>query len=164
MGAVLDSGDHTGHISVFLVLPKIDPLKANYRKFSKYYDWFIAVFVFFMIYIHTLTIVWNRGIVFDMGLAIVPAMAALFYFVGVVLENAKQNWFIGIRTPWTLSSEAVWEKTNKLGAKLFKITAAAALFSALLGAKAFGAVIFLLVGASLFLMIYSYLEFRKEKS
>lgn len=147
-----------------LILPMIDPLRANYSRFIKYYDWFLAAFTVFMIYIYALTIAWNRGLVFNMSLAIVPAMAALFYFVGMILENSRQNWFIGIRTPWTLSSEIVWDKTNKLGAKLFKIAAIAALFSMLLGSGAFGAVILLLVGATLFLTLYSYMEFRKEKS
>ncbi|MEM1515464.1 MAG: SdpI family protein [Candidatus Bathyarchaeia archaeon] len=40
--------------------------------------------------------------------------------IGILCEDSKRNWFIGIRTPWTLSSDRVWEKTHRLGGKLFK--------------------------------------------
>lgn len=147
---------------MFLLLPKIDPMKANYAKFKKYYDGFLLAFVVFMAYIYALTLFWNRGANIDMEKAIIPAMAALFYIVGTVLEKAKQNWFIGIRTPWTLSSEKVWDKTNKLGAKLFKTFAIIVLFSILFGPEVFIGTILLLVVTSIYLTIYSYLEFRKE--
>jgi len=147
---------------LFLLLPKIDPMKANYAKFKRYYDGFLLAFVVFMAYIYALTIFWNKGVNIDMGRAIIPAMAALFYIVGLVLEKAKQNWFIGIRTPWTLSSEKVWDKTNKLGAKLFKTVAIIVLFSRLFGEEVFIGTMLLLVAASIYLTFYSYLEFRKE--
>jgi uncharacterized membrane protein len=147
---------------LFILLPKIDPMKANYAKFKSYYDRFLLAFVVFMAYIYALTIFWNKGANIDMGRAIIPAMAALFYIVGTVLERAKQNWFIGIRTPWTLSSEKVWDKTNKLGAKLFKTVAIIVLFSILFGEEVFIGTTLLLVAASLCLTLYSYLEFRKE--
>ena len=43
-----------------------------------------------------------------------PAIGLLIYYAGVLTENARQNWFMGVRTPWTLSSEKVWNKTNRL--------------------------------------------------
>ncbi|MEM1558578.1 MAG: SdpI family protein [Candidatus Bathyarchaeia archaeon] len=46
----------------------------------------------------------------------------LLFYTGILCENAKKNWFIGIRTHWTLSSDRVWETTHKLGGKLFKTT------------------------------------------
>ncbi|HIQ49880.1 MAG TPA: SdpI family protein [Nanoarchaeota archaeon] len=39
-----------------------------------------------------------------------PAFGVLYFYCGILTENAKRNWFIGIRTPWTLSNERVWEK------------------------------------------------------
>jgi uncharacterized membrane protein len=50
-------------------------------------------------------------------------MAALFFFIGVLLGRAKRNYFIGIRTPWTLSNDVVWDRTHQLGARLFKLAA-----------------------------------------
>lgn len=62
-----------------------------------------------MLVIYLQTVLWNIGI----GL--------LFIYIGFLFENIKKNWFIGIRTPRTLSSDRVWEKTHKVGAKLFKL-------------------------------------------
>jgi len=148
---------------LFTVLPIIDPLKSNYKKFAQYYDRFLAMFVGFMIYIHALTILFNKGIGFNMSAALIPAMAALFYTIGTVLGNTKQNWFIGIRTPWTLSSEKVWGKTNKLGAKIFKIIALLSLVLVFMGD--FGFIIFvgIIIIPSFYLILYSYLEYKKEK-
>jgi uncharacterized membrane protein len=47
----------------------------------------------------------------------------------VLIKNAKRNWFIGIRTPWTMSSDKVWDKTYKIGGKLFKIAGVVALLA-----------------------------------
>jgi len=147
---------------LFLILPKIDPLKANYAKFENYFDGFLAAFTVFMVYVYGLTILFNKGIEFNMTAAIVPAMAILFYLTGTVLENAKQNWFIGIRTPWTLSSEKVWDKTNKLGAKIFKLIGILSLALIFLGNLGFIIFVFTTVTMSFYLIVYSYLVFKKE--
>jgi uncharacterized membrane protein len=150
-------------LGLFVLLPKIDPLKANYANFKNSYDSFIVFLFGFMFYIHILSIIWNAGARFDMGSAIAPAVAAVFYGAGLLLDHARPNWFVGIRTPWTLSSETVWNKTNKLGAILFKLFGAASLLGAILGGLFFFWVVVLAVPASIYLIVYSYLEFRKEK-
>jgi len=148
---------------LFLVIPKIDPLKHNIEKFRKYFDAFIALVVLSLFYIYVLTILWNLGKTFDMGRAMMPAIGILFFYAGVLISHAKRNWFIGIRTPWTLSSDNVWDKTHKLGAKLFKIAGVIAF----LGIFSQGAAIWLvLVPAiffSLYIIIYSYFEYKKEE-
>ncbi|MCX6709916.1 MAG: DUF1648 domain-containing protein, partial [Candidatus Woesearchaeota archaeon] len=107
----------------------IDPLQKNIEKFRRQFDNFIIIMMFFMFYLYMLTIFWNLGMRFSMIRLLSPAFAALFYYTGVLVENSRMNWFIGIRTPWTLSSENVWKKTHELGGKLFKATS----FVALLG-------------------------------
>jgi uncharacterized membrane protein len=92
-----------------------------------------------------------------------PAMAVLFYYCGVLVENAEKNWFIGIRTPWTLSSDSVWKKTHKLGGKLFKINGVIALLGMLFGQWAFFFVIVPAIFVSFYTILYSYLEYQKEK-
>ncbi len=83
---------------------------------------FIALNVFFL-YVYGLTLAWNLGNHFNLKQFLIPALALLIACIGVVLLNSKPNWFIGIRTPWTLSSETNWEKTHKLGAVLFELSA-----------------------------------------
>jgi len=68
-----------------------------------------------------LSIFANLGYEFNMVQMMVPGLGILFYLLGVVLGKAKRNWFVGIKTPWTLSSDKVWDKTHVLGGKLFKI-------------------------------------------
>ena len=98
-----------------------------------------------------------------MTLAMVPALGILFYFVGIVTEKAKRNWFIGIRTPWTLSSDIVWNKTHKIGGKLFKIAALIA-FSGLFFPKyAILLVIVPVILVALYTIVYSYFEYKKQK-
>ncbi len=63
--------------------------------------------------------------------AMLPAgIGLLFYYIGVLMENAERNWFIGIRTPWTLSSDRVWRQTNRLGGRLFRAAGIAAMLGA----------------------------------
>ncbi len=147
---------------LFLLIPRIDPLKKNIEKFRKYYDWFIPLMVAFFIYIYFATIAWALGYQFNMGVAIFPPVAVLFYFVGILCENSKRNWFIGIRTPWTLSSDTVWRKTNKLAGKLFKILAVVFIIGLLLPQEFFVYMIVLVVIIALYPIVYSYFEYQKE--
>jgi len=152
-----------GLFGLFLLIPRIDPMKANIQKFRKYFDRFILLIMAFFLYIYLLTLLWALGFTFNFIFAMVPAFTILFYYAGVLTENAKQNWFIGIRTPWTLSSEKVWDKTHKLGGKLFKAAAIIGLAGLILPDYAIWFVIIPVLFASGYTMIYSYAEFQKEQ-
>jgi len=147
---------------LFLIIPKIDPLKHNIEKFRKYFDAFIVLIVLFLFYLYVLTIFWNLGKTFDMGRALVPAIGILFFYIGVLLKYAKRNWFIGIRTPWTLSSDIVWDKTHKLGAKLFKIAGVIAFLAIFFSKLAFWLVIIPIIFFAIYTVVYSYFEYKKE--
>ena len=151
-----------GLFLLFILIPKIDPLKENIAKFRKYFDGFIVLITLFLFYIYLLTIAWNLGKRFNMGQMMMPALGMLFYYCGILTENAKRNWFIGIRTPWTLSSERVWNKTHKIGGKLFKVAGLIAFLGIFFPNYAF---YFILVPALLvafYTIIYSYFEYQKE--
>jgi uncharacterized membrane protein len=149
-----------GMILLFYFLPKIDPLKKNYEKFRKYYDSFIFVIVLFLLYIYLLTIFWNFRIKFNMNMALIPALGFLFIYVGVILENIKRNWFIGIRTPWTISNDKVWDKTHKLGSKLFVISGIITLIGILFEDFIIYFILVPILVSAVFLFIYSYLVYR----
>lgn len=147
---------------LFLLIPRIDPLKENIQKFRKYFDRFIVLIMLFLLYLYFLTIFWNLGFRFNMIYAIIPSFTVLFYYVGIMVQNAKRNWFVGIRTPWTLSSEAVWDKTHKIGGKLFKAAALIALPGIFFGQYAIFFVIAPVILIVIFTFIYSYFEYKKE--
>ena len=146
---------------LFLFIPKIDPLKKNIERFRKYFDGFILVFLLFFLYIYLLTLFYNIGYRFNMGQLMLPAMGFLLYYCGILIKNAKRNWFIGIRTPWTLSSDRVWDKTHRLGAILYKIAGIIALVGILFPNYILWILFVPLIGFSIFLIFYSYFEYKK---
>jgi len=152
----------TGLVILFLVIPKIDPRKENIEMFRKHYEGFRLVLIIFLVLVHLHILLWNTGTQISPNAVIPLGIGLLFYYAGVLTENAEQNWFIGIRTPWTLSSEKVWKRTNRLGGKLFRIAGITA-FSGVFFPEY--AIYFILVPAVIVVVItvvYSYLEYKKE--
>ncbi len=148
----------------FVFLPRIDPMRENYAKFQKYYDLFVLVFVAFMVYLHAITLYWNLSGSFSFSMLLVPAFAVLFYFIGVLMQNAKRNWFVGIRTPWTMSSDRVWDKTHEIGGKLFKACGIVSLLGLVFPDLSFVFMVAPVIAAAVFSVVFSYVEFKKEKS
>ena len=152
-----------GMLLLFLVIPQIDPLKANIAQFREYFNAFIALMVVFLDYMHILTILWNLGYDnFNMGTAMLPAMGLLFIFAGIMMGKAKRNFFIGIRTPWTLSNDRVWDKTHQLGSKLFILSGVLALLGAFFADYAVWFILVPVLGSTLFLLVYSYVLYQQE--
>jgi len=153
-----------GMLVLFLIVPSIDPLKANIAKFRESFNLFIVLIIAFMLYIHGLTLAWSLGYQdFKMSAAMLPFMGVLFIAIGFMLRKAKRNFFIGIRTPWTLSSDSVWDKTHQLGAILFMASGALAIIGGFFGGMtAFWLMFVPLIGSSLFLVVYSYVLYRQE--
>ncbi len=147
---------------LFFWLPKIDPLKENVKTFQRYYNATIVGIIFFLFYIHLLTIAWNVGYIFDMGKMIVFPMAILWYGIGTALPHIKQNWFMGIRTPWTMANPRVWEETHLWGGKAFRYSAVVCLIGVLLPSYLmFWFLIIPISVSGLGSVIYSYLLFKK---
>jgi len=150
-------------IALLLVaVPRIDPLKANIEEFRRHYDRFAIIFSIFFLFIYLQTILWNLGIQIS-PLTLLPiGMGLLFYYAGVLCENAKRNWFIGIRTPWTLSSDTVWGKTHKIGGKLFKIAGITAILGAFIQEYAIILILIPVISVAVYTSAYSYFEYQKE--
>lgn len=148
---------------LFVFLPRIDPLKKNIEKFRKYFDLFILLIILFLFYIYLLTLLWSFDYRFDMAQMMSPALGVLFYYIGILLKHAERNWFIGIRTPWTLSSDDVWKKTHELGGKLFKAAGLLCFVGLVLPQYALWFVLLPVVLAAVYLVFYSYFEYKKAK-
>ena len=99
-----------------------------------------------------------------MSVAIMPAMGLLFILIGLFIRKAKRNYFIGIRTPWTLANDVVWKKTHKLGGVLFVIAGILTLLSMFFPDKAFIILMVDILGATIISVVYSYLVFRQEEN
>jgi uncharacterized membrane protein len=154
----------SGLLALFLIVPSIDPHKANIAQFRGTFNLFIVLIIAFLLYVHALTIAWNLGYQnFKISSALLPFVGLLFIFIGYMMRKVKKNFFIGIRTPWTLASDAVWDKTHQLGSVLFMLSGAFALLGAVFGGTGAFLLMFVpLMGSVLFLVVYSYILYRNE--
>ncbi len=150
-------------LALFLVIPQIDPLKENIAKFREYFNTFITLMVAFLVYIHILTLLWNLGYdKFNMGAAMMPALGLIFIFAGIMIRKAKRNFFVGIRTPWTLSNDRVWDETHRIGSTLFIVSGILALLGVVFPDYAIWFILIPILGTTLFLIVYSYVLYQRE--
>lgn len=104
---------------LFLALPYLDPKKERYNQFKKIYHIFKTLIVAMMVIIYFIVGFSGLGYNISVSLWMPVLIGLLFVIMGNYLSKIKPNWFIGIRTPWTLSSEENWNKTHRLGGKVF---------------------------------------------
>jgi uncharacterized membrane protein len=151
-----------GLLGLFLVIPKIDPLKSNIEKFINFYYGFVVLFLVYFLYIYTLTLLWNLDFRFDMTRALLPAVGVLFFFIGIMVSKSKRNYFIGIRTPWTLANDEVWNRTHRLGGLLFKITGiVSAIVAIFVSEPAIWVLLGLALATTVITLVYSYVVYRR---
>lgn len=150
-------------LALFLVIPQIDPLKENIAIFREHFNTFITLIVAFLVYIHILTLLWNLGYdKFNMGAAMMPALGLIFISAGIMIRKAKRNFFVGIRTPWTLSNDRVWDETHRIGSTLFIVSGSLALLGAVFPDYAIWFILIPVLGTTLFLIVYSYVLYQRE--
>ncbi|MFL7943721.1 SdpI family protein [Priestia megaterium] len=148
---------------VIAFVPRIDPRKENYKYFSKTYNILLNAVLLLFFFVNMSTILQGLGYNVPMSY-IAPIMAGLvFIIIGNYLQRVRSNYFMGIRTPWTLSNENVWKKTHRLSGKIFFIGGLLILISAFLpdGYKSvimWGSIVLCVAVPYL----YSYLAYKKE--
>ncbi|MED3930988.1 SdpI family protein [Priestia megaterium] len=148
---------------IIAFVPRIDPRKENYKYFSKTYNIVLNAVLLLFFFVNMSTILQGLGYNVPMSY-IAPIMAGLvFIIIGNYLQRVRSNYFMGIRTPWTLSNETVWKKTHRLSGKIFFIGGLLILISAFLpdGYKS------VIMWGSIVLCVaipylYSYLVYKKE--
>ncbi len=141
-------------------IPKIDPLKKNIEKFRGHYENFIAVMSGFLLLVHLQVVLWNAGTEIDPGITVSLGLAVLMVYLGFMMGKAKRNWFIGIRTPWTLTSDEVWDKTHALGSKMFMAAGVIVAIGTFLPQYRFVFVMLPILIAAIVPAAYSYFVFR----
>ncbi|PVE67230.1 SdpI family protein [Priestia megaterium] len=148
---------------IIAFVPRIDPRKENYKYFSKTYNILLNAVLLLFFFVNMSTILQGLGYNVPMSY-IAPIMAGLvFIIIGNYLQRVRSNYFMGIRTPWTLSNETVWKKTHRLSGKIFFIGGLLILISAFLpdGYKSvimWGSIVLCVAVPYL----YSYLAYKKE--
>src|SRR5207237_7226570 len=106
---------------IFNVLPKVDPRGENYAKFLRSYLLIANAVIVFLLVAHALVIASGLGYSVKIDRLMPLGVGLLFVFLGNYLTRVEPNWFVGIRTPWTLSSDTVWRRTHRTGGLLMVI-------------------------------------------
>lgn len=148
---------------LFSFLPILPTYKRRWSEFDQYFYLFISLMFGFLFYVYLLTMFWNLGLRFHMGQAIAPFLAIIIYYSGHLSIVSRRNWFVGIRTPWAMQSDKVWEDTNRFGGNCLKIISLFSLLIIILPKIG----LFLFVASILLLLpityIYSYISSRRAK-
>jgi uncharacterized membrane protein len=147
---------------MFFLIPKIDPLKENIKKFIHYFDGLIILLFLFLLLLEFQVILWNIGIKINPVFTMPISFAIIFFYIGILLGKTKRNWSIGIRTPWTVSNDLVWDSTHKLGAVLFKIAGLLCFLGLIFQKYAFFIVLLPVIIFSIYLVIYSFFEYERQ--
>jgi len=148
---------------LLLVLPRIDPARANYASFTGPYALMRAALAAMFGAMHGLLIATALGYPVDAGRWIPVGVGVMLVVMGNIMGKVRPNYFVGIRTPWTLASARSWEKTHRVGGRLFVIAGALLVVAALIQVPAllvalgvFGAVVIV------WLFYYSYAVWRTD--
>lgn len=149
---------------IFLAVPYIDPKKQIQKMGNKYHNLklvlttFMSALALFIIYTGKNQSFANPSIIF-------LVIGVLYLILGNYFKTIKANYFIGIRTPWTLENETIWKETHKLGGKVWFVGGLLVIICSLLLDKEINAKVFLgiTVIIALIPIIYSYLLYRKQQ-
>jgi len=144
-------------------LPRIDPGRANYARFGGAYAAIRIGVLLLMAGVYAVVLAWVLKRPVDVSRLLPLAVGALFVLIGSVLGKVRPNWFVGIRTPWTMSSKISWVRTHRLGGWLFM--ALGVLFAAS-GAFKLGSFGFVVIAAVIAVVVilfgYSYVVWKAD--
>lgn len=144
-------------------LPRIDPRRANYAKMQGSYDLVVNAALTIVVIAHVGAMSAALGAHVNIVRVVTAAVGAMIALIGNVLPRARPNWWFGIRTPWTLSNDRVWERTHRVGGRLF-VAAGVLIVIAAFAPPLFAlpAIVVFGAGSSLAAVIYSYFAWREE--
>lgn len=154
-----------GMWALLTFLPRIDPRRKNYDKFRGTYDAIVAMVLGVILLVHVAILASGLGYSIPMERVIPMTVGALLIALGNLLPRARPNWFVGIRTPWTLSSDRVWERTHRLGGLLFVLTGIILIVAGLIpSVVSIGVAIAAGVLTTAVTLVYSYVAWRQEQA
>jgi uncharacterized membrane protein len=122
-----------GVVLLTLVLPWLSPRQFEVDRFRDTYFYFMALVVGVFAYIHAVALTASLQIGFDFNRVLLGGMFLFLAAIGNVLGKVQRNFWMGVRTPWTLASEAVWVRTHRLAAWLFVAGGLAGFVGTLIG-------------------------------
>ena len=148
---------------LLIFVPRLDPGRANYAAFGPTYATLRLLILAVMAALYGLVHLWIHGAHVRIGVWVPLIVGALLIAMGNLLGKVRPNWFVGIRTPWTLSSKAAWMGTHRAGRWVFILMGVLMMLCAALPTAWF---VWTMAGAGvtgvLGLVVYSYVLWRKD--
>lgn len=154
-----------GTVALVAVLPWLDPRRRNFERFRDELRLITNVLVLFFAWLEAMSLGAALGWPIDVTAATLAGTGLLFVAVGNYLPRVRSNWWVGIRTPWTLDSDRVWRETHRVGGRCFVAGGLATVVAALLPHPVRPWLAIAALGlASLVPIVYSYLAWRRESA
>ncbi len=154
----------SGLYLAMLFTPLLDPRRANYVRFAGFYRLLRQAIPLLLVLLHLAVTLGALGYPVDPVLAVRVALPLLFILIGNYLGQVRPNYFVGLRTPWTLASETIWTRTHRLAGRLWVaggiLQMAAALLSPAWGMGVFVGLLVLMVVVPL---VYSYRLYQQHQ-
>jgi uncharacterized membrane protein len=152
-----------GLYALLVALPRIDPRRQNYASFAVAYRRLRFLLVAFFMVLYLVTLASAMGYPIRTGSIVLSCVGLLFVGIGSVMGSLKPTYFVGIRTPWTLADDVVWERTHSISAPVWMGAGALGVASPLLPVP-YDSILFMVavLGASMFSVVYSYILYRSR--
>jgi uncharacterized membrane protein len=149
---------------ILRIAPRIDPRRENYARFRGAYESTIAAVLLLVFAVHLIVLAAALGHRPPVARLAPMLVGILLLFIGNVLPRARSNWLYGIRTPWTLSSDRVWERTHRIAGYAMTAAGLLVILASVLLPPPLG--LYLVVGtalaATLGPAVYSYFIWKQE--
>jgi uncharacterized membrane protein len=141
-------------------LPAISPEKFKIDSFRNTYNYIMVLVIGMMTVLHIVILEATLNGSFPLERVMAAVLFAFFALMGNVLGKVRRNFWMGIRTPWTLADERVWDQTHRMAARIWTIGGALGVILALIGVTS-GIWLTYLMAIALWPAIMSYVIYRR---
>ena len=153
-----------GTALLMAAITKLEPRREHLRQSMRAYVLIWLTILMLLLVVHVAMLAAALGNHVDMTRVMIVSMGVMFVVIGNYMGKLRSNFFAGVRTPWTLSSELSWNKTHRLAGKLFVVLG---LLSVVLGAIGNGFTMIALYAVAtpamlVWLLAYSYLVWKVD--
>lgn len=164
-GAFLFPAIASALVALLLAIPRIDPRGRHVAIFRGEWRLFINLLVGFMAVLQVAAAGVALGWPVDMGRVTIASVGVLFIGMGNYMPRIRSNWFMGIRTPWTMESESVWRATHRVAGRSFVAGGVLTVLSIFLpSAWQVAVTVAVALGAAFYPAVYSYFAWKREKA
>lgn len=150
-------------LGLFVVIPRISPSGFKIEPFARVYGWIVLLIMSTMVVIHAQALAAGMGAKIAIDRWVMVAIGVMFVLLGNLMPKVRRNFFVGIRTPWTLSDDEVWAKTHRLGGKTMVAGGLIAIFAGATGIGQPWLAISAVIASALIPCVYSYFAWRATK-